>query len=79
MLLKAIIIILIIAMLISLGVGFYFVIKDQGNKNTRILTSLKFRICIATAIIICISYGIGSGQFSSQAPWDKQIHPERTQ
>jgi len=77
MLLKVIIVILLIAMLASLFTGFAFIVKDKGNERKRVLTALLIRISLATALIGTITYGIGSGQLGSQAPWDRQLHPER--
>jgi len=77
MLLKFIIFVLLIAMLCSLFTGFYFIIKDKGNEKKRVLTALAIRISLATALIGTITYGIYTDQLGSQAPWDRQLHPER--
>ena len=77
MLLKFIICILLIAMLASLFTGFYFVVKDKGNERKRVLTALAVRISLATALIGTIAFGIYTGKLGSQAPWDRQLHPER--
>ncbi|MBC6429146.1 MAG: DUF2909 domain-containing protein [Cellvibrionales bacterium] len=75
--LKSIVLILLLAMLASLCSGFYFLVQDKGNARRRLLWALGIRISLATALIGTIAYGIGSGQFSSQAPWDRGLHPER--
>ena len=77
MLLKIIIFILLIAMLSSLFTGFWFLVKDKGNERKRVLYALLIRIGLATALISTIAYGIASGQLGSQAPWDRELHPER--
>ncbi len=77
MLLKLIVVILLIAMLASLFTGFWFLVKDKGNERKRVLYALLIRICLATALIGTIAYGIGTGQLGSQAPWDRELHPER--
>jgi succinate dehydrogenase/fumarate reductase cytochrome b subunit len=77
MLLKLIVFILLIAMLASLFSGFWFLVKDKGNERKRVLYALLIRISLATALISTIVYGIGTGQLGSQAPWDRELHPER--
>ncbi len=77
MLLKLIVFILLIAMLASLFTGFWFVVKDKGNERKRVLYALFIRISLATALVGTIAYGIGTGQLGSQAPWDRELHPER--
>ena len=77
MLLKLIVFILLIAMLASLFSGFWFLVKDKGNERKRVLYALFIRISLATALISTIVYGIGTGQLGSQAPWDRELHPER--
>jgi succinate dehydrogenase/fumarate reductase cytochrome b subunit len=75
--LKLIVFILLIAMLASLFSGFWFLVKDKGNERKRVLYALLIRISLATALISTIVYGIGTGQLGSQAPWDRELHPER--
>ncbi len=77
MLLKLIVFILLIAMLASLFTGFWFLVKDKGNERKRVLYALFIRISLATALVGTIAYGIGTGQLGSQAPWDRELHPER--
>ena len=77
MFLKFILIVLMIAMLASLFTGFYFLVEDKGNERKRVLYALAIRIGLATALIATVSFGIISGQLGSQAPWDRELHPER--
>lgn len=77
MLLKFIIFILLFAMLGSLFTGFYFMLEDKGNEKRRVLTALAIRISLATALIATIVFGITTGRLGSQAPWDRELHPER--
>lgn len=77
MLLKFIVFVLLIAMLASLFTGFWFLVKDKGNERKRVLYALGIRISLATALIGTIAYGIATGQLGSQAPWDRELHPER--
>jgi hypothetical protein len=77
MLLKVIIVLLFIAVIISLSSALVFLMKDVGNSRKRILYALGVRIALAVALVGTITWGIYSGQLTSQAPWDKQLHPER--
>jgi len=77
MLLKAIIVLLFIAVLISLSSALVFLMKDVGNPRKRTLYALGIRVVLAAALVGTIAWGIYSGRLSSQAPWDKQLHPER--
>mgnify|MGYP006174261219 CR=1 FL=1 len=77
MLLKAIIVILFIAVVISLFGGLNFLVKDLGGNNKkRLLYALGIRITLAALLMITIIYGAYTGQIKSQAPWDKQLHPQ---
>ena len=77
MLLKAVIVLLFIAVLISLSSALVFLMKDVGNPRKRTLYALGIRVVLAAALVGTIAWGIYSGQLSSHAPWDKQLHPER--
>lgn len=77
MALKIIVFFLLIAMITSLFSGFYFLVNDKGNSRKRLLIALGVRISIATALIGTLTYGIMTGQLGSQAPWDRELHPER--
>ena len=77
MLLKIIIVLLFIGVLISLSSALVVLMKDVGNPRRRTLYALGIRVVLATALIGTIAWGIYSGQLGSQAPWDKQLHPER--
>ena len=75
--LKLIIVVLFLAMVASLFSGFIFLTKDQGS-GKRLFYALGTRIALALLLLIAVGYGIYSGQLSSTAPWDRQLHPERT-
>ncbi len=77
MLLKAIIVILFIGVLISLSSALVFLMKDVGNPRKRTLYALGLRVILAAALVGTIAWGIYSGQLTSKAPWDRQLHPER--
>ncbi len=69
--LKAAIVLLMLALLASLGSGFYFLMKDQGNKNKRgTFRSLGIRLALAACLATLIVYGVASGQLGHRNPWD---------
>jgi len=70
-LLKAAIIILLIALVASLGSGFYYLMVDQGNKNKRrTFHSLGARLTLAIMLAGVIVYGVATGQLGHRNPWD---------
>jgi hypothetical protein len=75
--LKIIILILLLALMISLWSGFYFLVKDQGNSRQRLLTALGTRVTLGALLLIAIAYGIYRGELGSKAPWDASLHPDR--
>ncbi len=77
--LKVIIVVLFIGILISLSSALVFLMKDVGNSRKRTLYALGIRVTLATALIGSIIYGFYSGQLSSKAPWDRQLHPQNAQ
>ena len=69
--LKILIILLMLALVISLGSGLYFLMVDQGNlEKKRLFTSLGIRLGLATALIIPIIFGVATGQLGNRNPWD---------
>ena len=78
--LKAAIVILMLALVASLGSGFYFLMLDQGNKEQRrTFHSLGVRLSIAAALMGLIIYGVASGQLGHSNPWDAGTKPQTTQ
>ena len=69
---KPVIVILFILLLISLGSGLVFLVKDQG-RTRRTLHSLGIRVTLAAALVALIAYGFYSGQLRSKAPWDAAL------
>lgn len=69
--LKAVIVLLLLALLASLGSGFYFLMKDQGDKNKRrTFHSLGVRLALALGLAAVIVYGVATGQLGHRNPWD---------
>ena len=69
--LKAVIVLLMLALVASLGSGFYFLMTDQGDKNKRrTFRSLGVRLALAASLMAIIIYGVATGQLGHRNPWD---------
>ena len=66
--LKAAIVLVFLALLISLASGLIFLVKDQG-KSKRALYSLGARVTLTTILLGLIGYGMVTGKLRSSAPW----------
>jgi hypothetical protein len=66
--LKAAIVILLLATVASLFSGLVFLVKDEGH-GSRVVNALTLRVILAAATLALISWGFYSGQLISQAPW----------
>ena len=60
MLIKTIIILLVVAMLVSLFMGMYYLVKDQGRTN-RTLKALTWRISIWVVLFAFLAIGAYTG------------------
>jgi hypothetical protein len=68
---------LMLALIASLGSGFYFLMKDQGDKNKRrTMHSLGVRLTLAICLAAVIVYGVATGQLGRGTPWDGGPGPE---
>ena len=78
--LKAAIIVLMLALVASLGSGFYFLMLDQGDgEKRRTFHSLGIRLIIATVLMALIAYGVATGQLGHGNPWDAGPAPQSIQ
>lgn len=78
--LKAAIVVLMLALVASLGSGFYFLMIDQGDKTKRrTFNSLGVRLSLAVALAAVIVYGVASGQLGNRTPWDAGPRPQTSQ
>ena len=75
---KPAIVILLLMLLISLGSGFVFLMKDQG-RTRRTLRSLGVRVSLAAALVSVIAWGFHTGQLHSKAPWDAAMKAKQAQ
>jgi hypothetical protein len=75
---KPTIVVLFVLLLISLGSGFVFLMKDQGGTR-RTLRSLGIRVSLALALLAVVAWGFYTGQLHSKAPWDAALEAKRQQ
>ena len=69
---KALILLLIFLMFVSLFNGLYVLFKDDGNpESKRTLHRLVIRVSLASALLITMIYGFYTGKLESSAPWNK--------
>lgn len=68
--LKIIILILLLAVIASLGSGAVFFFKDQGESK-RTMIALGVRVTLASLLMLSILYGVLSGELILSAPWHK--------
>ncbi|WP_290740995.1 DUF2909 domain-containing protein [Haliea sp.] len=74
--LKLMIIGLMLALLASLGSGFYFLMVDQGDKNSRrTFHSLGVRLTLALALAGLVIFGVATGKLGHRNPWDAGPRP----
>mgnify|MGYP001548235406 FL=1 len=74
--LKVLIIVLMLALVASLGSGFYYLMIDQGDKNQRrTFHSLGVRLTLAATLLGVIVYGVATGQLGHRNPWDAGPFP----
>jgi len=66
--LKAAIILLLLATLVSLFSGLFFLVKDEG-RGSRVVNSLSLRVTLTAVTVALIAWGFYSGQLTSHAPW----------
>ena len=66
--LKALVLVLFFAVLISLGRGLYYLITDRSG-SARLVNSLTARISLTVLIMLIIVVAWLHGDIHSQAPW----------
>ena len=77
---KAAIVLLMLALVASLGSGFYYLMTDQGDKaKRRTFHSLGVRLAIAASLMAVIVYGVATGQLGHRNPWDAGPKPQSHQ
>lgn len=72
--LQTIIVVLFLLIILSLGSGLRFLLKDIDTTHSkRTLYALGIRITLASLLMGCIFYGLYTGALHSSAPWDTAI------
>ncbi|ALI01549.1 twin transmembrane helix small protein [Pseudomonas sp. FW306-02-F02-AA] len=66
--LKAAIVLMLIATVVSLFSGLFFLVKDDSSSK-RLVTALSVRVGLAAITVGLIAWGFFSGQLVSSAPW----------
>ncbi|WP_212626107.1 twin transmembrane helix small protein [Pseudomonas sp. PP3] len=66
--LKAAIVLMLIATVVSLFSGLFFLVKDDSS-STRLVIALSVRVALATITVGLIAWGFFSGQLVSHTPW----------
>lgn len=66
--LKAAIVILLLATVASLFSGLFFLVKDEGQ-GTRLVNALTLRVTLTGLTVALLVWGLYSGQLVSHAPW----------
>ncbi len=66
--LKAAIILLLLATLVSLFSGLFFLVRDEG-RGLRVVNSLSVRVVLTAITVALIAWGFYSGELNSHAPW----------
>jgi len=65
---KAAIVLMLIATVISLFSGLFFLVKDDSSSN-RLVIALSVRVALAVITVGLMAWGFYSGQLVSHAPW----------
>ncbi|QXH35779.1 twin transmembrane helix small protein [Pseudomonas muyukensis] len=66
--LKAAIVLMLLATIASLFSGLVFLVKDD-DQSTRLLKALTLRVTLATLTVGLVAWGFFSGQLVSHAPF----------
>jgi hypothetical protein len=66
--LKAAIILLLLATVVSLFSGLFFLVKDE-SQTSRVVNSLTVRVILTALTVALIAWGFYSGQLVSQVTW----------
>ena len=66
--LKAAIVILLLATVTSLFSGLFFLVKDEG-RTSRVVNALTLRVTLTALTIALVTWGFYSGQLVSHVTW----------
>jgi hypothetical protein len=66
--LKAAIILMLLATLVSLFSGLFFLVKDEG-RGSRVVNALSVRVGLTVVTVALVAWGFYSGQVISHVTW----------
>jgi hypothetical protein len=66
--LKAAIVLLLLATLVSLFSGLFFLVKDEG-RTSRVVNALTVRVTLTALTVALIAWGFYSGQLVPHVTW----------
>jgi hypothetical protein len=66
--LKAAIVLMLLATIASLFSGLFFLVKDD-SRSTRVVNALTVRVVLTAITVALIAWGFYSGQLVSHATW----------
>lgn len=66
--LKAAIVVLLLATVASLFSGLFFLVRDEG-RGSRVVNALTVRVILAALTLALVAWGFYSGQLASSAPF----------
>ncbi|MDX1367598.1 twin transmembrane helix small protein [Pseudomonas sp.] len=66
--LKIAIVLLLLATVVSLFSGLFFLVKDEG-RSSRVVNSLTVRVTLTALTVALIAWGFYSGQLVPQVTW----------
>ena len=66
--LKAAIILFLLATLVSLFSGLFFLVKDEG-RTSRVVNALTVRVTLTALTVALITWGFHTGQLVSHVTW----------
>lgn len=66
--LKAAIILMLLATLVSLFSGLFFLVKDEG-RGSRVVNALSVRVGLTAVTVALVAWGFYSGQVISHVTW----------
>ncbi|BAN45786.1 hypothetical protein PCA10_00540 [Metapseudomonas resinovorans NBRC 106553] len=66
--LKAAIVLMLLATLVSLFSGLFFLVKDEG-RSSRVVNALTVRVILAALTLALVAWGFYSGQLVSHVTW----------
>lgn len=66
--LKAAIVLLLLATVVSLFSGLFFLVKDEG-RTSRVVNALTVRVTLTGLTLALIAWGFFSGQLVSHVTW----------